>query len=177
MEKVVNLFPSKRNCDFCDARGSVVLVKENENVSYGDGKSKIETAVEIPAWRCESCGVSYTDGSAEEVRHAAICRALGLLSPKEIVGIRDRYGLTQSDFARISGIGEASIKRWESGRTIQNLSNDRLLRLMRDPKVFASLRSFADRLTPEPQSVEKFRTHLTERQRRASEQFQLRYVG
>lgn len=38
-----------------------------------------------------------------------------MLQPEEIVAIRKRYGLSQKAFARLLGIGEASIARYEKG--------------------------------------------------------------
>jgi transcriptional regulator with XRE-family HTH domain len=63
-----------------------------------------------------------------EAGHAAICRDCGLLAPEDIVAARARLGFTQRDLAERTGFGIASIKRWETGRTIQNLSSDRALR-------------------------------------------------
>ena len=41
---------------------------------------------------------------------------------------RNRLGLTQQELATRTGFGIASIKRWETGRNLQNVSSDRALR-------------------------------------------------
>ena len=55
----------------------------------------------------------------------------GLLTSDDIVGIREGYGLSQVDLARILGWGEATISRYES-KAIQDESYDYLLRLIND---------------------------------------------
>jgi transcriptional regulator with XRE-family HTH domain len=60
------------------------------------------------------------------------------------VGLRHDLGLSQTELARLTGFGEASIKRWESGVLIQNISSDRFLRLLREPAALYKLRRLED---------------------------------
>ncbi|MBQ9122426.1 MAG: DUF4065 domain-containing protein [Lachnospiraceae bacterium] len=55
----------------------------------------------------------------------------GLLTSDEIVDIRERYGLSQVDLAKLLGWGEATISRYES-KAIQDQAYDTMLRLVRD---------------------------------------------
>ena len=55
----------------------------------------------------------------------------GLLTSDEIVAIRESYGLSQVDLARLLGWGEATISRYES-KTIQDEAYDTMLRLIKD---------------------------------------------
>lgn len=55
----------------------------------------------------------------------------GLLTSEEIVAIRERYGLSQVDLARLLGWGEATISRYES-KAIQDEAYDIMLRLIKD---------------------------------------------
>ncbi len=55
----------------------------------------------------------------------------GLLTSDEIVAIRDSYGLSQVDLARLLGWGEATISRYES-KAIQDEAYDTMLRLIKD---------------------------------------------
>jgi putative zinc finger/helix-turn-helix YgiT family protein len=55
----------------------------------------------------------------------------GLLTSDEIVKIRESYGLSQVDLARILGWGEATVSRYES-KAIQDKAYDTMLRLIRD---------------------------------------------
>jgi putative zinc finger/helix-turn-helix YgiT family protein len=87
-------------------------------------------AQDVPFEWCPHCGERLGGPDAAAVRHRAICKALGLLTPEEIRGIRDRLGMTQAEFSGLTGIGEATISRWERGRLLQNRANDRYLRLV-----------------------------------------------
>ena len=58
-------------------------------------------------------------------------RKMGLLTSDEIVSIRERYGLSQVDLAKLLGWGEATISRYES-KAIQDESYDIMLRLIKD---------------------------------------------
>src|SRR5205807_9610189 len=64
------------------------------------------------------------------IRHEAICRALRLLTPAAIRAIRERLGPSQEQFAQLTGIGKATISRWECGRLLQNRALDNYLRLL-----------------------------------------------
>lgn len=55
----------------------------------------------------------------------------GLLTSDEIVEVRDNYGLSQVDLARLLGWGEATISRYES-KAIQDEAYDTMLRLIKD---------------------------------------------
>lgn len=55
----------------------------------------------------------------------------GLLTSEEIVAIRESYGLSQVDLARLLGWGEATISRYES-KAIQDEAYDIMLRMIKD---------------------------------------------
>lgn len=55
----------------------------------------------------------------------------GLLTSDEIVAIRESYGLSQVDLARLLGWGEATIARYES-KAIQDEAYDTMLRIVKD---------------------------------------------
>lgn len=60
----------------------------------------------------------------------------GLLTSMEIVGIREKYGLSQVDMAKLLGWGEATISRYES-KAIQDEPYDNILRIVRDNPLVA----------------------------------------
>jgi len=87
-------------------------------------------SAEMPIMTCTVCGYEYFDERGERAQHEAVCQHLGVLSPGEIIAIRQTLGLTRSSFAELAGVGDASLQRWESGTLIQNKSIDLLLYLL-----------------------------------------------
>ncbi|MEF9875860.1 MAG: helix-turn-helix domain-containing protein [Gordonibacter sp.] len=55
------------------------------------------------------------------------------LTSEDIKRIREKYGLTQQGFARVLGLGEASVVRYENGQT-PSKANANLIRAADDPK-------------------------------------------
>ncbi len=86
----------------------------------------------------------------------------GLLTSNEIVSIRESYGLSQVDMARLLGWGEATISRYES-KAIQDEAYDNMLRIIRDDPLTAleflnkNIDKFA---TPK---AEEIRAHIIDR--------------
>ena len=72
----------------------------------------------------------------------------GLLTSYEIVEIRESYGLSQVDLAKLLGWGEATISRYES-KAIQDEAYDTMLRLIKDNPLQALefLKKNADKFT------------------------------
>jgi putative zinc finger/helix-turn-helix YgiT family protein len=103
---------------------------ERQQFPYGQGKDAVELEVVIPVRRCSACGSEYLDDSAETIRHEAVCRHLGALTPEDIRRLRDGYGLSRAEFARLTRLGEATLSRWESGVLVQNAAYDEYLRLL-----------------------------------------------
>ena len=56
------------------------------------------------------------------------------MTPREVVAIRTRLGMTRAAFAELTRLGGASLARWEKGLLIQNAANDQLLYLLRFPE-------------------------------------------
>jgi len=90
----------------------------------------------IPHLRCPKCGEGlFSLQEAEALRLGAFDiyrRTHGLLSADEIRAIRERYGLTQAELARLLRLGGNTVSRWEAGRNVQTGAMDVLLCLIRD---------------------------------------------
>jgi DNA-binding transcriptional regulator YiaG len=114
------------NCDSLDVK----TIIQTDRFDYGVGQDATTLEVEVPLRTCASCGFEYTDSEAEDIRHEAVCRHLGLLTPSEIEAIRSRFGPTRAEFASKSRIGEASLARWEAGHIFQNAANDNYIYLL-----------------------------------------------
>ena len=106
----------------------------------------------IPVRRCTSCDLEFLDHEGERLRHEAVCRYLGLLSPAEIRSIRKRYGMSRAAFAEVTGLGAATLGRWENGAVVQNQSNDRYLRLLALPGVMEALKDLTTRKSASDQA-------------------------
>lgn len=63
-------------------------------------------------------------------------KAHDLLTSDEIVAIRESYGLSQVDLAKLLGWGEATISRYES-KAIQDDAYDNMLKIIRDNPLVA----------------------------------------
>jgi putative zinc finger/helix-turn-helix YgiT family protein len=76
----------------------------------------------VDAYVCEQCGIEIGTLEQTAKTQSAIADAyrkkIGLLTGEEIRHKREALGLTQKQLAKLAGVGEASIKRWEKG-TIQ----------------------------------------------------------
>jgi len=90
----------------------------------------VELRADVPVISCSSCGERYTDDRAADIRHDAVCRFLGRLTPSDLRKIRESYGYSQAQWSELTGIGIASIKRWESGVLIQGVALDRFIRVL-----------------------------------------------
>jgi putative zinc finger/helix-turn-helix YgiT family protein len=117
-------------CPEC-GQGQLLSLTRTEEFDFDFGEEKVKVRAEnVPVEKCDKCGAVMSGPAAAKVRHEAICRAVGLLTPAEIKAIRERLGSTQAEFARLTGIGEATVSRWERGRVLPNRAMDRYLRLL-----------------------------------------------
>jgi putative zinc finger/helix-turn-helix YgiT family protein len=108
-----------------------VAQRIRDEFEYGPDDERITIVAEaVPVLACPLCGEILYGPDAAAVRHQAICRALGLLCPTEIKTLRERLGPDQEAFARLTGIGVATLSRWERGRLLQTRALDRYLRLL-----------------------------------------------
>lgn len=87
--------------------------------------------------------------------------------------------MSRAAFAEVTGLGEATLNRWENGIKVQTLANDRYLRLLARPENMQRLRSVCSAgQTPPPDPKPpngKFRVlRLSDTVRREQTQFHLR---
>lgn len=111
---------------------------------YGSGKSVAELSVNVPVRSCASCELEFLDEPAERLKHEAVCKHFGVLTPAEIRRIREGHGMSRVSFAQVTGLGEASLNRWENGLNIQTHANDRYLRLLKNPGTMRDLRALTE---------------------------------
>jgi putative zinc finger/helix-turn-helix YgiT family protein len=128
MKEVLNSV-STQSCPSCNS-SRIVTNYDICEFTYGVGEKAVKLKAEVPLLSCPDCGFEYTDYRADEAKHDAVCRYLGVMPPFEILALRKGYNVTRARFAEITGIGEASIARWETGELIQNASIDNYLYLL-----------------------------------------------
>jgi putative zinc finger/helix-turn-helix YgiT family protein len=162
-------------CPDCES-SKFEVVERQQTFLYGKGDSAVEVSCIIPTYVCSICGCEWSGADAEAIRHDAVCRHLRRLAPHEILEIREDGSLSQAEFSRITGFGEASLSRWETGSQVQNAACDRLLRLLRaDRRNLEFLRKVAD---ANALPARRFRViELTPELRQRQRSFTLRRTG
>lgn len=123
---------SEKCCPVCNSQ-NVAAQLVNTSFLYGNGESAVTLEVTLKAFKCPACGLEYVDDRAEDLKHDAVCRHLGVFTPAEIESIRNSIGMSRSKFAQLTKIGEATLGRWERGALVQNASNDQFLYLLTYP--------------------------------------------
>ena len=109
-----------------EKRGKLKLPVNGEEISVPD-------ATHLRCPKCHEVVLRFDDARRLRQRALEIYRAkYGLLTADEIRSIRERYGLTQAEIARLLRLGSNTISRWEAGRNVQTASMDMLLRMIRD---------------------------------------------
>jgi putative zinc finger/helix-turn-helix YgiT family protein len=109
-----------------EKRGTLRLPVNGEEIS-------VPSAVHLSCPKCGEIVLRFQDSKRLHEDAIAIYRGKhGLLSADEIRAIRERFGLTQADLARLVRLGANTVSRWESGRNVQTAAMDILLRLIRD---------------------------------------------
>jgi putative zinc finger/helix-turn-helix YgiT family protein len=130
-------------CPECK-QGQLVAFTRNEEFDFDLGDETVKVRAEnVPVEKCDKCGEVLSGPAAAWVRHEAICRAAGLLTPSEIKAIREKFGWLQQHLADLTGLGIATISRCERGRLMQNRSTNVILLGLRD---CAPFREYRERL-------------------------------
>ena len=173
--------PLDPTCPQCGADG-ITTTQVDHAFRYGSGNSAANLKVKVPARRCGACDFEFLDDEAERIKHQAVCGHLGVLLPADIRRIRKRHGMTRRSFARVTGLGEATLSRWENGILVQNLANDRYMRLLERTEIMQTLNGFLSHeqtaYDPADTSTNRFRMlTISAEVRQAQAGFQLRQAS
>ncbi len=124
------------NCD------STVFLLKQINIKTEYNNESLE--VVVPAHVCNDCEEPLMDSKQMNfLRQAAADQyrdSHGLLNSKKIVALRKKFDMSQREFAEYLGVGDASIKRWETYFS-QEFAMDEHIRLKCD-KEFAEKNAF-----------------------------------
>ncbi len=123
----------RRRCPACGQGWLETTIVRDRFVHEEDGIRRPVLVEDVPIDTCTECAESFRGPEASRLHHEAVCRTFGFLTPREIFDLREKIlRLTQEEFAHLTGIGLATISRWERGRLVQNRAMDRYLRVLRD---------------------------------------------
>lgn len=115
----------------CGLCGGVAAIEVRpETFTYGSGADAVDLTVDVPVTSCASCDEAYTGEEGEVLRHAAVCRHLGRMTPAEIEALRVRRGWAQWELALAAQVDEDDVARWERGNRIQSPDQDDVLRML-----------------------------------------------
>ncbi len=91
----------------------------------------------VTRFQCSCCGELVPDPHLEEQYFAKAYseyrQRKGLLQPDEMISIREMYGLSQRQLAKLFGWGHATVSRYESG-ALQSPSHNAEFILMKNPE-------------------------------------------
>lgn len=113
-------------CPTCKCEREVFFVQEDETYPVNGEPITIHAAF----FRCAHCGegiMSEYDDDNLRKAYAKYRNLHGLLQPEEIKAIREQYGVSQVEFARIIGVDDKAIARYENGSLQTKAANDRIM--------------------------------------------------
>ena len=118
-------------CYNCEKESETITKKLDEVFDVKGEKIAATITIRV----CAECGEEVWDEELEceneKIIYGIYREKKGLLSPKEIKDIRTKIKIPQTTFAKLLGLGEKTIARYENG-AIQEAANDLLIRLMSD---------------------------------------------
>ena len=114
-------------CPVCNCEQEVLLVQKRETYPVKGEPTTINAIV----CTCAHCGEEimteeYDDDNLRKA-YAKYRSRHGLLQPEEIKAIREQYGVSQVAFARIIGVDDNAIARYENGSLQTKTDNDRIM--------------------------------------------------
>jgi putative zinc finger/helix-turn-helix YgiT family protein len=118
----------------CPECGTLMREKQSSlKVPVNGEEIAVPQSPHLSCPKCHEVVLRFDD--ARKLRHGALGRyrqKYGLLSADDIRSLRERFGLTQAELARLLRLGANTISRWEAARNVQTASMDMLLRMIRD---------------------------------------------
>ena len=102
----------------------------SESYEYGEnGETVIVEARDVPLEDCLSCGQTFSGPEAARIRHEAIVGNWDCYI-RQMRALRERVGVSLDEFSKLIGVRTAVLNQWEDGTLCQDLSTDRLMRLL-----------------------------------------------
>jgi putative zinc finger/helix-turn-helix YgiT family protein len=125
-------------CEKCMCERETKIVQTDKELLVKSYPVQISATIRV----CSVCGERIGDNVLDDINLDAAFReyrnAKNLLMPEQIKAIREQYGLTQVAFAKILGLGDKTITRYENG-SLQDEAQNNLILLVQNPENFATL--------------------------------------
>jgi putative zinc finger/helix-turn-helix YgiT family protein len=125
-------------CDKCGTPQEIMYEKVHGVFNILDTKIEAELTVA----RCGQCREEVWDEFIEKTNDMILFNQYKehhhLLTSNQVKAIREKYALSQSNFALLLGFGAKTITRYENG-AIQDVAHDLLIRLMDENTSFMSI--------------------------------------
>lgn len=119
-------------CPECGDDRKVNLIERRETYPVRGEPITVDAEVAV----CSICGSGVSDLDIDQNNMLKVFDSHrikhGLLTAGQIVGLRERYGLSQRSLAGLLGWGVVTIQRYESG-SLQDKAHDAVLRTLADP--------------------------------------------
>ncbi len=97
---------------------------------------------EYMAWLCEDSGELFTDDAGDTASFVQVTNQYraqyGIPYTDEIIGIRNKYGISAAKMSQILGIGVNQYRLYEQGE-VPSVSNGRMIRSVMNPKVMLDM--------------------------------------
>jgi putative zinc finger/helix-turn-helix YgiT family protein len=123
----------EKKCPICEAEGTITKIKMEEDIDVRGEKIHVE----YDSYRCNSCEEILMESTPENdplnIAYRRYRENHNMLQPEEIRDIRKKYGITQSELARVMGLGDTTLSRYENGG-LQDKAYDSQLKLISDPR-------------------------------------------
>ncbi len=142
--------PYPWKCRNCRERRVVPVTADYSADMEHDGRVYPVTVKDLEILQCENCNARTLPDAAYARLTDELRRAAGLFTPSQIAAKRAGLGLSQKEFARLLGVAEATVSRWETGGQIQQRVMNDFMRAFFD---LPPLREYLRRLRGGPPAV------------------------
>lgn len=140
------------HCESCGREVKTRIVEREEEFPVKGEPVTVLASVRI----CADCGEDLSDKELDsatlQAAYDVYRQRHNIISPDEIAGLRQQYGLSQRGLGALLGWGEITIHRYENGSLPDKAHND-MLRLLGEPKNIT--RIFAENSHRLPERVRK----------------------
>lgn len=122
--------PVLSTCPMCEKERTLRQIKDDIVISVRDRDISVESVQLV----CSNCDAAFEPPGKDSLDEAyrIYRRENNWMQPEDIKALRNRYNLSQHEFAEILGFGKATLSRYENG-ALQDHSSETLLKMAADP--------------------------------------------